>query len=240
MILAAGLGTRLRPLTDTIPKPLVGVAGRPMIAYVIDLLENFGFSEVLINVHYLADQLIHFVDEENKRRKNIRLFIQDESEEILGSGGALIKAAPWLFASDLSALFLNADTLIKPNIKNFIDAHKKNTDCLCTLAVMRHAEAGIRYTGLRVNKNRINAFILPKSHSGKEELFHFPGMYILEKEALKGLVGGVSNFSIVEKLWMPLAAEGKLGAWEYKGFYQDLGTVSELREAEKKIVSGDF
>ena len=243
-ILSAGLGTRLRPLTDHAPKPLVTVAGRPMVSYVLDLLEHYGFTEVLMNIHYLPDLMEKFVREENARRKKIKIFLQDERSKILGSGGALVKAAPWLFAQTDMALALNADTLLQANLKDLLQQHKANHKkfgALCTLAVMPHAEAGIRYTGLTVDENKVQEFISPKNkQSSSQNLFHFPGAYVLSKEALPFMPQEERDFSIVDELWKPLAKEGKLGAWLYTGNYQDLGTPADLQLAEERILKGEF
>lgn len=87
MVLAAGLGTRLRPITDTIPKPLVRVAGKPLIDYALDLLTAAGCRRCAVNVHHLADQLIEHLS----RRKIPEIIISDETQGLLNSGGGLVK-----------------------------------------------------------------------------------------------------------------------------------------------------
>ncbi len=87
MVLAAGLGTRMRPLTETIPKPLVPVGGRPMIDIVLDLLKQAGVSRVAVNVHYLADlMLAHLQD-----TPDLEIVISDERDRLMNSGGGLAK-----------------------------------------------------------------------------------------------------------------------------------------------------
>src|SRR5271156_5093318 len=92
MVLAAGLGLRMRPLTDHIPKPLVQVAGRALLDHVLDKLGNAGVSEAVVNVHYLPDQIIDHV----ATRANPRVIISDEREEVLDTGGGVVKALPFL------------------------------------------------------------------------------------------------------------------------------------------------
>lgn len=87
MVLAAGLGTRLRPITDTIPKPLVRVAGKPLIDYALDLLTAAGCRRCAVNVHHLAGQLIEHLS----RRKIPEIIISDETQGLLNSGGGLVK-----------------------------------------------------------------------------------------------------------------------------------------------------
>src|SRR5207248_10829329 len=92
MVLAAGLGVRMRPLTDNIPKPLVRVAGQPLLDHVLDKLGNAGVTEAVVNVHYLPDQII----EHTKRRTPPRVLISDERDQVLGTGGGVVKGLPLL------------------------------------------------------------------------------------------------------------------------------------------------
>jgi len=90
MVLAAGLGVRMRPLTDNMPKPLVRVAGQPLLDHVLDKLGSAGVTEAVVNVHYLPDQII----EHTKGRTRPRVIISDERDQVLGTGGGVVKALP--------------------------------------------------------------------------------------------------------------------------------------------------
>src|ERR1700716_3375632 len=90
MVLAAGLGVRMRPLTDHMPKPLVQVAGRALLDHVLDKLGATGVIEAVVNVHYLPDQII----DHTAQRMRPRIVISDERDEVLGTGGAIVKALP--------------------------------------------------------------------------------------------------------------------------------------------------
>src|ERR1700678_853358 len=92
MVLAAGLGLRMRPLTERMPKPLVPVAGRPLLDHVLDKLGDAGASEAIVNVHYLPDQIIDHV----AGRKRPRVIISDERDQVLGTGGGVVNALPLL------------------------------------------------------------------------------------------------------------------------------------------------
>lgn len=238
MIMAAGLGTRLRPLTDTTPKPLVAVAGRPMISWVLDVFERAGFQDVLVNVHYLADQLERYAAEETKRRQGrLRIEIQDEKKEILGSGGAIALGASWLFAQNRTAVVCNADSFMQPDVSALLVEHERlraRDKVVCSLAVMEHQEAGKKYTGLRVNGGLVREFV--KADPGRTEtLWHFPGLYAVDRDAVKYLAPAGTECNIVERMWRPAASEGRLGAWSYTGMYQDLGTVADLAVAEELL-----
>src|SRR3981189_3309403 len=105
MVLAAGLGVRMRPLTDRMPKPLVRVAGRPLLDHVLDKLGDAGVGEAVVNVHYLPDQII----DHTRARSRPRVIISDERDQVLGTGGAVVKALPLL--GNTPFLHVNAHTL---------------------------------------------------------------------------------------------------------------------------------
>lgn len=104
MVLAAGFGTRMRPLTDRLPKPLVKVGGKPLIDWGLDALAEAGVSKAIVNVHYLPDLLVDYL----KRREKPRIVISDERDEILDSGGGIVKALAHF--SGQPFFLLNADT----------------------------------------------------------------------------------------------------------------------------------
>jgi MurNAc alpha-1-phosphate uridylyltransferase len=114
MVLAAGLGVRMRPLTDHMPKPLVRVAGRALLDHVLDRLAEAGVTEAVVNVHYLPDQIIDHV----AARTSPRVIISDERDVVLGTGGAVVKALPLLGQQPF--FHLNADTMwidgVRPNM----------------------------------------------------------------------------------------------------------------------------
>lgn len=103
MVLAAGLGTRMRPITNTIPKPLIRIGGKPMLDYVLDILAQASVANVVVNVHYLADQM----EAHLAREKRFKILISDERAKLMDSGGGLAKGLKLL---DRSPVFvMNAD-----------------------------------------------------------------------------------------------------------------------------------
>ena len=120
MVLAAGLGVRMRPLTDRMPKPLVRVAGRTLLDHVLDKLGDAGVSEAVVNVHYLPDQIIDHV----AARARPRVIISDERDQVLGTGGGVVKALPLLGPAPF--FHVNADTLwidgVRPNLARLAEA----------------------------------------------------------------------------------------------------------------------
>ncbi|TDM68478.1 mannose-1-phosphate guanylyltransferase, partial [Lactobacillus crispatus] len=120
MVLAAGLGVRMRPLTDRMPKPLVPVAGKPLLDHVLDKLADAGVDTAVVNVHYLPDQIIDHV----AGRKHPHVVISDERDVILGTGGGVVKALPLLGPKPF--FHLNADTMwidgVRPNLTRLAEA----------------------------------------------------------------------------------------------------------------------
>jgi N-acetyl-alpha-D-muramate 1-phosphate uridylyltransferase len=120
MVLAAGLGVRMRPLTDRIPKPLVRVAGRALLDHVLDKLADASVSEAVVNVHYLPDQIIDHV----ATRKRPRVIISDERDQVLGTGGGVVKALPLLGHAPFC--LVNSDTMwidgVRPNLARLAEA----------------------------------------------------------------------------------------------------------------------
>src|SRR3954462_15108220 len=120
MVLAAGLGVRMRPLTDRMPKPLVPVAGRPLLDHVLDKLADAGVRDAVVNVHYLPDQIVEHV----ASRSAPRVIISDERDVVLGTGGGVVKALPLLGAAPF--YHVNADTMwidgVRPNLARLAEA----------------------------------------------------------------------------------------------------------------------
>lgn len=120
LIFAAGLGTRLKPFTLEHPKALVPVGGMPMLGRVINNLKDIGISEIVVNVHHFADQIIDYLEKNNNF--NISITISDERSELLDTGGGVLKARQWLDGSE-PFIIHNADILTDVDI---LDMYKKH------------------------------------------------------------------------------------------------------------------
>ncbi|MGB1243748.1 MAG: sugar phosphate nucleotidyltransferase, partial [Chitinophagales bacterium] len=132
MIFAAGLGTRLRPLTNDKPKALVEVNGKPLLEIVILQLKRYGFRDIVVNVHYFAKQIIRFL--EAKNNFGIHIQISDESDLLLETGGGLQKAKHFLCSDDEPFLVHNVDILSDINLKALYQSHLEGSP-LATLVV---------------------------------------------------------------------------------------------------------
>lgn len=118
MIFAAGLGTRLKPLTDTMPKALVRVGGRPLLEHVVLRLRDAGFERIVVNVHHFAGQIIDYLQAHDHFGLDIR--ISDERDELLETGGGIKKAIP-LFDADSPILIHNVDILSNVDLAAFYE-----------------------------------------------------------------------------------------------------------------------
>jgi NDP-sugar pyrophosphorylase family protein len=127
MIFAAGLGTRLKPLTDTMPKALVKVAGEPLLKHVVLKLRDAGFTHIVVNVHHFADQIVNYLQANDNFGIDIR--ISDESEQLLETGGGIKKAIP-LFPDDTPVLIHNVDILDNVNYDWFYRQHLDTEDAV--------------------------------------------------------------------------------------------------------------
>jgi N-acetyl-alpha-D-muramate 1-phosphate uridylyltransferase len=143
MVLAAGLGLRMRPLTETKPKPLIAIAGRPLLDHVLDRLADAGVTEAVVNVHYLPDQIIDHV----ATRTTPRVTISDERDQVLGTGGGVVKALPLL--GEAPFFHVNSDTVwidgVQSNLRRLADAF--DPERMDILLLMAPTASSIGYSG---------------------------------------------------------------------------------------------
>ncbi|VBB45715.1 Nucleotidyl transferase [uncultured Paludibacter sp.] len=132
LIFAAGLGTRLKPITDNLPKALVPINGKPLLEHTILKLKSAGFNEIIVNVHHFPDQVIDFL--ESKSNFGIHIEISDERDNLLDTGGGIKKTA-WFFNDGKPFLVHNVDILSNVNLKELYAFHCKQADALSTLVV---------------------------------------------------------------------------------------------------------
>ena len=238
MILAAGLGTRLRPLTEDRPKALVEVGGRTMLEIVLRRLRSFGVSEAIVNAHHHAEMIAEYLE---GRDFGMRVEISSE-EELLDTGGGLKKAA-WFFleGSDEPFLLHNVDVISAIDLARMVRFHS-GQGALATLAVQDRAAS--RYLlfdehgqlcGRR--SGRDGADELARPAAGAEAL-GFCGIHAVSPRIFAGL-REEGAFSIVDA-YLRLAAEGeKIAAFRADGCYwRDLGRPENIAQAERDLAEG--
>lgn len=235
MIFAAGLGTRLRPITNDIPKALAPINGIPILEIVIRRLINYGFNEIIVNVHHFADKVVEFLD--SKNRFDINLQISDEREELLDTGGGL-KHASWFFDDKQPFLVHNVDTLTDIDLLDYYRYHQKN-DALATILV-RHRK-GSRFF-LFDQSNRLCGWenvvthekIIARKQVNHLEQIAFSCLHIIDPKIFD-LIDEKGCFSIID-VYLRLAKNQKiLGFIDDDSYWLDIGTPEKLKRAEEEI-----
>lgn len=179
MIFAAGLGTRLKPITDSLPKALVPVQGKPLLEHTILKLKNTGVKEIIINVHHFADQISDFV--KSKDNFNMHIEISDERDCLLDTGGG-IKKTEYFFDDGKPFIIHNVDIFSNVNLRETYTQHLQDPDRLTTLVV--NYRDTYRYL-LFDSEKKLHGWINTRSHQTKP----FNDMDILpyEKYAYAGI-----------------------------------------------------
>lgn len=243
MIFAAGLGTRLRPLTDTMPKALVSVGGVPMLERVILKLKAAGVDEIVVNVHHFASQIEDFL----AARKNfgIRIDVSQEDREALETGGGIRHAAPLLKGCGRFVVH-NVDILSDLNLGWFLS--QDSPDSLATL-LLRESDSEDRYllfdtemrlagwTNLRTGEVKSP---FPDFDPSQLRRLSFCGIQILSEEVLSMMEEWPEKFSIID-FYLAAAASGRVRGVLASGLKLiDIGSPEKLSEADRLVRDGVF
>ncbi|MDO8290568.1 MAG: nucleotidyltransferase family protein [Parvibaculum sp.] len=228
MVMAAGKGTRMQPLTDTMPKPLVPFMGRPLIDHVLDRLSEAGIEEVIVNSHHFADMLEAHV----LKRIHPRVILSDERAELLDTGGGAKKALPLL--GDDPVITFNSDSVwvegdgnsAGQNIRNLIDAFDPaRMDALLMIA---DAATTIGYVGRGDFHMDAEGRLARRGEAAMAPCM-FAGVQII-KPAL--FAGGPDGAFSTNLLWDQLIASGRLFGHRMRGTWMHVGTPEDLIKAE--------
>jgi N-acetyl-alpha-D-muramate 1-phosphate uridylyltransferase len=219
MILAAGLGTRLKPFTENHPKALYPVNGKPLLQRNIEYLQSFGIKNAIVNVHHFADQIIDAIKDNNGWGSNV--VISDETNEVLETGGGLKKAASYLLEGNEPFVLMNADMLTDLDIAKMSEQHNLNNP-IATLAVTDRATS--RY--LMFDKNNVLCGWYnektgeQKGTAGAKKAFS--GIHIISPEIFS-LIKEEGKFSMID-LYLRLADTEKIMAFDHSnGKLTDVG-----------------
>jgi MurNAc alpha-1-phosphate uridylyltransferase len=227
MVLAAGLGQRMRPLTAIMPKPLVKVAGKALLDHVLDRLKDAGVKQAIVNVHYLGDRIVEHVTP----RTAPTVVISDERAELLDTGGGVVKALPLL--GDKPFFHINSDTIwidgVTPNLTRLVEAFDPATmDALLLLAPTAES---IGYAG------RGDFMMAPDGRllwRDEREVapFVFAGAAILSPRLFDGAPQGA--FSLTA-LFHKAIEQGRLHGLRLEGLWMHVGTPDAIGLAEQAI-----
>lgn len=237
MIFAAGLGTRLKPLTDNCPKALIPVGGKPMLQIVIEQLIRYGFHEIVINIHYLGEHIRQFLEQQHSF--GIRIEISDETDEILETGGGLWKARHF-FDDGNPFLLCNADVLTNINLSEFYRYHLQQ-HAMVTLAVRnRPSSRYLLFDDENVlcgwENSRTNERIIPRLSGERDALrpFAFSGYHIISPELFKHNTKS-GKFSMID-WYLAVCGSQTIKAYHHDNdIWVDIGSVQQLQKAEELL-----
>lgn len=230
MILAAGLGTRLAPLTTLLPKPLVPVAGIPNIVRLLRHLRTSGVCDVVINTHHLAEVLESTLGNGSAFGVSI---VYSREDDLLGTGGGIKRALPLL--GDETFVVLNGDALFLPDLGAMVETHRR-AEVIATLVVRqdddaeRHGAVGVDNTG------RVRYLLGSGERTSESRSYMFTGAHVLEPA-----IGAYLPDSgcIVRRTYQPLVeARAALCGHVHGGAFFDLGTVQRYLAANLAVVTG--
>jgi len=240
MVLAAGLGTRLRPLTDDRPKALVEINGRTLLEITLRRLGAFGIHDVIVNVHHFADLVIAYL----KQNANFGMRIEISREDLLLDTGGGLKKAAWFFldGSDKDEPFLlhNVDVISTIDFEHMLGSHQE-TQSLATLAVQKRTSS--RYLlfddngqlcGRRMVKTQTDELVRP---SQKTHEYAFSGIHVISPRMLS-MITEEGAFSIITS-YLRLAGEGQnISAFRAERYYwRDLGTPESIAAAANDVAT---
>jgi NDP-sugar pyrophosphorylase family protein len=242
MILAAGLGTRLRPLTDVRPKALVEIAGRTLVEINLSRLRAYGIREVIVNVHHFAGMILDYL----KAHDNFGMRVEISHEEVLLDTGGALKKAAWFFLEDSRRLgqpFIlhNVDVISTIDLPRMAQFHTEN-QALATLAVHKRETARYLYfderfelCGRRSGRDQAPEFVRP---SPRAQALAFSGIHVISP-GLLAMMTEEGAFSIV-KAYLRLAAQNeKILAFQADEYYwRDLGRPENVLQAAQDLNAG--
>lgn len=238
MVLAAGQGTRLHPLTEQTPKALVPVAGRPMIEYSLLLLKRYGIHDIMINLHHLGDQIESYLGDGKQWGLQITY---SREPELLDTGGGLLKARPFL--QDSTFIVINTDVLIDLSLSDLLAFHGK-TRAAATL-VLRPDPLADQYGSMEIDGDgRIWRFLqtrIATQISAPTTKVMFTGVQVLEPRVFDYMPPdpALRKFSTTKDTYpRMLLSQEKLFGFRFHGFWQDVGTAERIKEAEECLAAG--
>ena len=232
MVLAAGLGLRMRPLTEDLPKPLVKMAGKPLIDHALDRLAEAGIEEAVVNVHYLAEQLERHL----RKRKSPRIIISDERKKLLDTGGGVAKALPQF--GDEPFLICNSDSISSGGASDSLTRlaamwDGERMDSLMLLASSAHS---LGYDGSG------DFAMSPDGHlrrRAEREVtpFVFTGFSIAHPRMFQDCPQGAFSLNL---LWDRTIAAGRLYGLRQDGVWMHIGSPAALTAAERYWEIGEL
>jgi N-acetyl-alpha-D-muramate 1-phosphate uridylyltransferase len=237
LVFAAGLGTRFKPWTDTRPKALAPVNGKPLLQRNVEYLQQYGIGEVIVNVHHFAGQIINAVKENDGWGSDI--FISDETNEVLETGGGLQKAQP-LFAPGEKFLTCNADILTDLNIDQLLAFHQQQKALISFGVTSRKSSRNLLFDeNMRLCGWRNNSTGEERISIAKENLrpMAYSCVVVFEYDIFRLMkeYGFSGKFSLID-VYLKLAADYKIMGFDHTGDrLVDVGKPESVAIAEAQF-----
>lgn len=227
LILTAGFGTRLRPLSLVRAKPAVPVAGQPLVARILGQLSAAGISDVVLNLHHLPHTITREIGDGTHLGTRVRYSWETP---ILGSAGGPLQALPLLASPTF--LIANGDTLTNLGVPELIEAHQRS-DALVTMAVAENAEPG-KYGGIVVDSDgAVTGFV---ARGSSQTSWHFLGLQVAEAVAFAALKAGTAHESVTEVYPALIGSRaGSVRAHRCQAEFFDIGTPSDYLRTSFQI-----
>jgi len=224
LLLAGGLGTRLSPVTDTVPKCLVPIAGKPILDYWVDTIYAAGIREILINTHHFQDQVVRYIADTNALGK-VHL-VESYEPELLGSAGTIRANRDWIDDGD-DCVIIYADNLSNVNLREVCEFHQSHDDpfTMMLFHTERPRECGIAELD---DENRVVSFI-EKPSEPRSDLAN-AGLYVVSAAGYREMAdanGFDIGFDILPRF------TGRMRGWVFDGYHRDIGNLDALAQAEK-------
>jgi NDP-sugar pyrophosphorylase family protein len=230
MVLAAGLGTRLRPLTNDRPKALVEVGGRTLLEITLRRLSSFGIRDVIINVHHFAETVIEYLE----KHDNFGMRLEISREEVLLDTGGGLKKAAWFFEKDSEPFVLhNVDVISTIDLRRMLQFHQEN-QALATVAVQDRKTARPLIFD---SQGRLRGRAEKSTPSGMTALA-FSGVHVISPRFL-GMMSEEGAFSIIDS-YVRLESQGEriVGFRADEYYWRDLGKPENVLQAAKDAETG--
>jgi len=235
MVLAAGLGTRLRPLTNSLPKPLLPLGPHPLLVWNLLLLRKHGITEVMMNLHYLGEQIQSIIGDGSQWGLNVSYSVEPV---LLGTGGALKQVEPFFDGEPF--LVVNGDTIFELDLSAMI-AHHHQADAIATMALRDDPDVD-QWGVIETDPQDYVLTITGKGQSasiGREYVIRrmFAGIHIIDPFLMRHIPEGVPS-SIIDAYVLWLERGATVSSYLLTGYWSDVGTPERYAQVQLDFDSG--
>ncbi len=227
LILAGGKGTKFRPFTYEMPKPMIPLAGKPILENIIVRLRNAGVKNILLSVSWKAEKIISYFGDGSNFGVKIDYIIEKEP---LGTAGPLMLAENKL---DKAFFMLNGDIVSNIDYEDMMKFHKQS-DGSMTIA-LAEADDPYKYGVVEVKGNKVIGFVEKPTKGRETTSFVNAGVYVLTKDVFKYIKNG---FQLIENVFPVLAKSGKLNGYVHSGYWVDIGSLESYEKVQGDLQNG--